>query len=106
MSIYLACAIFDEFFDKILAKFSEKIRKFENLAHEKDVEFVDLEKCCKMSIWLQKSASIQPRTRKIRFHSTIYSRAYLPPRFGYVGYVVKDNLSREPAAVTSSTPET
>ena len=28
---------------------------------------VDLEKCRKMSIWLQKSASIQPRTSLLKF---------------------------------------
>ena len=41
-------SIFSENFSKIL-----KIQ----LAH-----FVDLAKCCKMSIWLQKSVLIQPRT--------------------------------------------
>ena len=41
-------SIFSEIFCKIL-----KIQ----LAH-----FVDLEKCCKMSIWLQKSVLMQPRT--------------------------------------------
>ena len=28
---------------------------------------VDLEKCCKMSIWTQKSASIQKRTSPLKF---------------------------------------
>ena len=35
---------------------------FEFRALHKFVNLVDLEKCCKMCIWLQKSASIQPRT--------------------------------------------
>ena len=47
---------FSEFFCEIL--------KFQ-LAH-----FVDLEKCCKMSIWLQKSALIQPRTSRLKFADT------------------------------------
>ena len=28
---------------------------------------VDLEKCCKMSIWLQNFASLQPRTSPVKF---------------------------------------
>ena len=31
------------------------------------LNLVDLEKCCKMSIWLQRSASIQPRTSPPKF---------------------------------------
>merc|ERR1712224_257660 len=34
---------------------------------QKSVNLEDLEKCCKMSIWLQKSASIQPRTSLSKF---------------------------------------
>ena len=34
---------------------------------QKFVNLVDLEKFYKMSIWLQKSASIQPRTSPIKF---------------------------------------
>ena len=34
---------------------------------QKNAHLVDLEKRCKMSIWLQKSASIQPRTSPIKF---------------------------------------
>ena len=58
------CKISVKFSDfcKILRNFryfSEKNCKFLKiqLAH-----FVDLEKCCKISIWLQKSALIQPRS--------------------------------------------
>ena len=40
---------------------------FEFGAVQKFVNLVDLEKCCKMSIWLQKSASIQPRTSLSKF---------------------------------------
>ena len=36
----------------------------------RDDILVDLEKSCKMSIWLQKSASIQPRTRRPKFAET------------------------------------
>ena len=31
------------------------------------MNLVDFEKCCKMSIWTQKSASIQPRTSPLKF---------------------------------------
>ena len=41
-----------------------------NLAH-----FVDLEKCCKMSIWLQKSALIQPRTSPLKFANSATAAA-------------------------------
>ena len=41
----------EEFFLNFLINFDNSPRSF-----------VDLEKCCKMSIWLQKSALIQPRT--------------------------------------------
>ena len=46
-------------FAKLLTIFYKKI---EFGAVQKDVNLVDLEKCCKMSIWLQKSVLIQPRT--------------------------------------------
>ena len=41
---------FDEFFVKISAKFLKKIKIFENLDHEKIVEFVDLVKSFPTSI--------------------------------------------------------
>ena len=51
---------------KILAKFCENFGKilqtFFTICSRKDDFLVDLEKCCKMRPWLQKSASIQPRT--------------------------------------------
>ena len=40
---------------------------------QKRANLVDLEKCCKMNVWLQKAASIQPRTD-------------LPKRLGYRHY--------------------
>ena len=40
---------------------------FEFWAVQKYVNFVDLEKCWKMTIWLQKSASIQQRTSLSKF---------------------------------------
>jgi len=40
---------------------------FENGEVQRFVNLEDLEKCCKMSIWLQKSASIQPRTSLPKF---------------------------------------
>ena len=51
-------------------------------AVQKYVNLVDLEKCCKMSIWLQNLASIQPRTspnKLCSFRSKIglkYDRIY------------------------------
>ena len=43
------------------------------MAVQKRANLVDLEKCCKMNVWLQKAASIQPRTD-------------LPKRMGYRHY--------------------
>ena len=40
---------------------------FEVWAVQRNVNLVDLEKCWKMSIWSQKSASIQPRTSLPKF---------------------------------------
>ena len=40
---------------------------FEFWAAQKYVNFVDFEKCWKMTIWLQKSASIQPRMSLSKF---------------------------------------
>ena len=51
-------------FAKLLTIFYKKI---EFGAVQKDVNLVDLEKCCKMSIWLQNLASIQPRTSLSKF---------------------------------------
>ena len=50
---------------KIYRNFAEKCKNsanFEIAAVRRGVYLVDLGKCCKMSIWSQKSASIQPRT--------------------------------------------
>ena len=38
------------------------LRNFEFRAVQKCANLVDLEKCCKMTIWWPKSALIQPRT--------------------------------------------
>ena len=68
-------------FKKKLAKFSKKI---EIAAVQRCTHLVDLEKCCKMSIYLQRSASIQKRTS--------------PPKFGVknaqlvVGSLLKEGL--------------
>ena len=48
----------------MLTKFSEI---FESGAVQRIAILVDLEKCCKMSIWTQKSASIQKRTSCPKF---------------------------------------
>ena len=40
----------------------KKFLKLEFRAVQKCVNLVDLEKCCKLTIWLPKSALIQPRT--------------------------------------------
>ena len=53
-------------FRKIVDDFLQKI---EFGAVQKDVNLVDLEKCCKMSIWLQNLASIQPRTSPSKLDS-------------------------------------
>ena len=56
--------IFQNFedFAKILPTFCKMLPKFCKICSREDDFFVDLEKCCKMRPWLQKSASIQPRT--------------------------------------------
>ena len=51
-----------EDFAKILRKFAKILPKFCKICSREDDFLVDLEKCCKMRPWLQKSASIQPRT--------------------------------------------
>ena len=51
-------------FVKILAKFWKKIEIRERC---KGVHFVDLGESFPTSIWLQKSASIQPRTSSAKF---------------------------------------
>ena len=51
-------------FAKLLTIFYKKI---EFGAVQKDVNLVDLEKCCKMSTYLQTLASIQPRTGLLKF---------------------------------------
>ena len=43
---------------------------FELGAVQRIANLVDLEKCCKMSIWTQKSASIQPRTDRRKWSSS------------------------------------
>ena len=49
---------------KMLSIFSEHL-KFSAL--QRFANLVDLEQCCKMSIWTQKSASIQKRTSPLKF---------------------------------------
>ena len=50
------------------------LRNYKNLqivwseAVQKYVSLVELEKCCKMSIYLQKSVSIEPRTSPDKYH--------------------------------------
>ena len=51
-------------FAKLLTIFYKKI---EFGAVQKDVNLVDLEKCCKMSVYLQRSVPIQPRTSPKKF---------------------------------------
>ncbi len=51
-------------FDKILQFF------FEFGAVQRNDNLINLEKCCKMRPWLQKSASIQPRTSPPKFADT------------------------------------
>ena len=49
-------------FDKFLENLDNFLQKFEFRAVQKCANLVDLEKCCKMTIWWPKSALIQPRT--------------------------------------------
>ena len=63
-----------------IANFYEKLKNLENfefVAVQRFANLVDLEKCCKMSIWLQKSALIQPRTSPPKFAG----RRFRSPRF-------------------------
>ena len=55
---------FLHFSEKSLAEF---FQNFEIEAVQKYVYLVDLEKCCKMSIWLRNLASIQQRTSLDKF---------------------------------------
>ena len=50
--------------------FGEKLKNIENfefVAVQRFADLLDLEKCCKMSIWSQKSASIQRRKSLLKF---------------------------------------
>ena len=58
------------FFPKLWRVFCWKIGFW---AVQRNVNLVDLEKCWKMSIWLQKSASIQPRTSLSKFGENEHS---------------------------------
>ena len=51
---------------RFFPNFRKKSAIFEFKAVQRYVYLVDLEKCQKMSIWLQKSASIQPRTSHLK----------------------------------------
>ena len=50
---------------------AEFLRNFEFGAVQKCVNLVDLEKCCKMSIWLQRLASMTPITSPPKFFNFI-----------------------------------
>ena len=58
-------------FTEILQNLKEKKTNFEIGAVQRFVNLEDLEKCCKMSIWLQKSASIQPGTSLPKFQGRV-----------------------------------
>ena len=45
----------------------KKSANFESGAVQRIANLVDLEKCCKMRIWMQKSASMQKRTSPLKF---------------------------------------
>ena len=49
---------------RIFTKIIKILHNIEFGAVQRNVNLVDLEKCWKMSIWMQKSASVQPRTDK------------------------------------------
>ena len=50
-----------------ISKFQQILQNLAILSKIQVAHFVDLEKCCKMSIWLQKSALIRPRTSPPKF---------------------------------------
>ena len=51
-----------QIFEKFLKILDNFLQKFEFRAVQKSANLVDLEKCCKMIIYLQRSALIQPKT--------------------------------------------
>ena len=53
--------------DRKIANNCKNSANFEFGAVQRFVNLVDLGKCCKMSIWLQNSALIQPRTGRLKF---------------------------------------
>ena len=57
----------------VVAPWSKKpdVEFFEFGAVQRNANLVDLEKRCKMSIWLQKSASIQPRTSPYKLAKSV-----------------------------------
>ena len=85
-------------FSKFCKKKSECF-KFE--AVQRSVNLVDLEKCCKMSIRLQKSALIQPRTSRLKFAEMVVgSTTYSLPCNNFIlnlwmNYFARDGLRRK-----------
>ena len=59
-------------------KFCKFLRFFKTILRIQLDHLVDLEKCCKMSIWLQKSASIQPRTSLLKFDIAVLLPFHAP----------------------------
>ena len=64
---YWKIAIFAEISAKIWKSLTKIYEDFEFRAVQRCGNLVDLEKRCKMSIWTQKSALIQPRTSLLKF---------------------------------------
>ena len=58
---------FAEFWQKIRKSFTKFWSIFEMGAVQRIAYLVVLEKCCKMRIWMQKSASMQKRTSPLKF---------------------------------------
>ena len=100
-------AKFREMFIEICAKVDENCEKhqsfgrnFENCknfstkscqiiefrAVQRNDNLVDLEKCCKMSIWLQKSASIQPRSSPCKLAKICEICCKIGVRYGIESY--------------------
>ena len=64
---YLKIAIFQKIHEKMRKSFTKFCWDFHFQPVQRNVNLVDLEKCWKMRIWTQKSASIQKRTSPLKF---------------------------------------
>ena len=75
----------------------QKIIKIQFAAVRRIANLVDLEKCCKMRIWMQKSASIQKRTSLLKLGVPHWSGR------GHLGIFVAHQTNRQIADQRPST---